>query len=191
VITRRTEQHPEATPVAFAVMSLMVLVSSSARAENVSAEPAKGILLKPIPGKLVVLTFDDGCASHATVVAPILKSLGFGGTFYVSDFGSFHTRKDWYLTWRQMRSLAADGFEIGNHSRGHPAFSSHNVEGGAILLLPQSRCFSHSCSYSSSIEASTTWEFGPPASLTPAVEFSSEHRPPPSGPQRSRPQAPP
>lgn len=29
-----------------------------------------GILRKPIPDKLVVLTFDDGCASHATVVAP-------------------------------------------------------------------------------------------------------------------------
>ena len=78
-----------------------------------------GVLLKPIPEKLVVLTFDDGCASGATVVAPILKSLGFGATFYVCDFDSFHTRKDWYLTWRQMRALADAGLEIGNHTRGH------------------------------------------------------------------------
>ena len=32
-----------------------------------------GILLKPIPEKVVVLTFDDACASQATFVAPILK----------------------------------------------------------------------------------------------------------------------
>ena len=77
------------------------------------------IVRKPIPDKLVVLTFDDGCSSHATFVAPLLKEMGFGATFYVSNFGSFSTRKDWYLTWQQMREMAADGFEIGNHTHGH------------------------------------------------------------------------
>ena len=89
-------------------------------------DPA-GVLRKPIPDKLVVLTFDDGPASHATIVAPILKSLGFGGSFYVCDFDSFNTRKDWYMTWRQMKALADDGFEIGNHTKGHA--------GGAELVL--------------------------------------------------------
>jgi autotransporter-associated beta strand protein len=79
----------------------------------------QGILRKPIPDKLVVLTFDDGPASHATIVAPILKSLGFGGSFYVCDFDSFKTRKDWYMTFRQMKALNDGGFEIGNHTRGH------------------------------------------------------------------------
>ena len=88
------------------------------------AEPAKvddptGILRKPIPDKLVVLTFDDGPASCYTVVAPILKSLKFGGSFYVCDFDSFRTRKDWYLTWRQMKAMSDEGFEIGNHTTGH------------------------------------------------------------------------
>ncbi len=78
-----------------------------------------GILRKPIPDKLVVLTFDDACASGYTVAAPILKSLGFGGSFYVCDFDSFKTRKDWYLTWRQMRALNDEGFEVGNHTVGH------------------------------------------------------------------------
>ena len=78
-----------------------------------------GILRKPIPDKLIVLTFDDAPASHATVVAPILKELGFGGTMYVCDFDSFRTRKDWYLTYRQMQAMAKDGFEIGNHTMGH------------------------------------------------------------------------
>ena len=57
-------------------------VSSVEGAENRPADPT-GILRKPIPDKLVVLTFDDGPASGYTVVAPILKSFGFNGSFYV------------------------------------------------------------------------------------------------------------
>jgi autotransporter-associated beta strand protein len=82
------------------------------------ADPA-GVLRKPIPDKIVVLTFDDGPLSGYTVVAPILKSLGFNGSFYVCDFDSFKTRKDWYMTFRQMQAMADAGFEIGNHSKGH------------------------------------------------------------------------
>jgi autotransporter-associated beta strand protein len=78
-----------------------------------------GVLLKPIPDKLIVLTFDDAPASHYTVVAPVLKQLALGGTIYVCDFDSFKTRKDWYLTYRQMIAMDADGLEIGNHTLGH------------------------------------------------------------------------
>ena len=78
-----------------------------------------GVLRKPIPDKIVVLTFDDGPASGYTVVAPVLKSFGFNGSFYVCDFDSFKTRKDWYMTWRQMKAMSDQGFEIGNHSVGH------------------------------------------------------------------------
>ena len=90
----------------------------------VCAQPApnpdpNGILRKPIPDKLIVLTFDDACASGYTVVAPILKPLGFNASFYVCDFDSFKTRKDWYMTWRQMSELDRRGFEIGNHTVGH------------------------------------------------------------------------
>jgi autotransporter-associated beta strand protein len=85
-----------------------------------AADPdPNGILRKPIPDKLIVLTFDDGCASGYTVVAPILKPLGFNASFYVCDFDSFKTRKDWYMTWRQMIELDRRGFEIGNHTVGH------------------------------------------------------------------------
>ena len=78
-----------------------------------------GVLLKPIPDKLIVLTFDDAPASHYTVVAPVLKQLALGGTIYVCDFDSFKTRKDWYVTYRQMIEMDADGLEIGNHTLGH------------------------------------------------------------------------
>ena len=88
-----------------------------------------GILKKPIPERLVVFTFDDGCASHATVAAPILKKHGFNGTFYVSDAYLFRERKDWYMTWRQIRAMSEQGFEIGNHTRGHGQLSMTDVGG--------------------------------------------------------------
>lgn len=96
---------------------LSCLIAS--RAEPAKVEDPTGILRKPIPDKLVVLSFDDSCASHATIVGPILKPLKFGATFYVCCGFAFHSRKDWYLTWRQMKTLAADGFEIGNHTHNH------------------------------------------------------------------------
>ena len=88
-------------------MGLMcaVLVAGAAigRAEAATADDPTGIIKKPIPDKTVVFTFDDGCASHATVAAPILKKHGFSGTFYVSDAYGFRERKDWYMTWRQIK----------------------------------------------------------------------------------------
>lgn len=41
---------------------------------------------EPIPDRLVVLTFDDASASHATFVAPLLKKFGFTATFFVCEF---------------------------------------------------------------------------------------------------------
>ncbi|MFT5107098.1 MAG: autotransporter-associated beta strand protein [Pseudoalteromonas tetraodonis] len=99
--------------------AVLVCAAMAVQAESNEVKDPTGILRKPIPEKLVALTFDDGCASHKTTVAPILKSLGFGGTFYICDGFSFGTRKDWYLTWRQIKGMAADGFEIGNHTVGH------------------------------------------------------------------------
>ena len=88
-----------------------------------------GIIKKPIPDKTVVFTFDDSCLSNATIAAPILKKHGYGGTFYISDAYGFRDRKDWYMTWRQIKGLDDDGFEIGNHTRGHGILSLTD-EGG-------------------------------------------------------------
>ena len=100
------------------VLAAIALPAIACGQAPVDPDP-NGVLLKPIPDRLVVLTFDDGCASGYTVAAPILKSLGFNATFYVCDFDSFKTRKDWYMTWRQMKELDRQGFEIGNHTVGH------------------------------------------------------------------------
>ena len=100
------------------LLATIALQSSSLAAPPVAPDPY-GIVAHPIPDKTVVLSFDDSVASHATVVAPLLKKLGFGGSFYICDFDSFNTRKDWYMTWPQIKSLADAGFDVGNHTKGH------------------------------------------------------------------------
>lgn len=75
----------------------------------------------PIPDKLVVLTFDDSCQSHATFVAPLLKQYGFRATFFVTEGFDFPTNKIDYMTWEQIAGLHKAGFEIGNHTRDHLA----------------------------------------------------------------------
>jgi len=74
-----------------------------------------------IPDKLVVLTFDDSVASHATFVGPLLKKHGFGATFFITEGFEFLKDKTHYLTWAQIKGLNDDGFEIGNHTRNHAA----------------------------------------------------------------------
>jgi peptidoglycan/xylan/chitin deacetylase (PgdA/CDA1 family) len=75
--------------------------------------------LEPIPDKLVVLTFDDSVASQYHFVAPLLKTHGFGATFFITEGFSFATNKKDYMTWEQIADLDRQGFEIGNHTRDH------------------------------------------------------------------------
>jgi len=61
--------------VACAVMLAGVTISQAATAMDQGDKPGDpyGIIRRPIPEKVVVLTFDDACLSHATVVGPLLK----------------------------------------------------------------------------------------------------------------------
>ncbi|GAB3905057.1 polysaccharide deacetylase family protein [Mucilaginibacter boryungensis] len=81
---------------------------------------AQGIK-KPIPDKLVVLTFDDAVLSHYTNVAPLLKKYGFTATFFVCEFGGKpdFSDKTKYMSWEQVAELSKMGFEIGNHTWHH------------------------------------------------------------------------
>ena len=84
------------------VFSLLILLSASATDRA------------PIPDRVVVLTFDDSVASHANYVAPLLKKLGFGATFFITEGFEFNEDKVHYMTWKQIAALDASGFEIGN-----------------------------------------------------------------------------
>jgi len=75
-----------------------------------------------VPEKTVVLTFDDAVKSHRTIVAPLLQSLGFRATFFITHRWMEDTKH--FLSWQDVAELHAMGFEIGNHSWGHGDFST-------------------------------------------------------------------
>jgi len=76
---------------------------------------------RPVPDKLVVLTFDDAVKSHRTFVAPLLKELGLGATFFVTQ--RWMDDKTNFMTWQDIAEIHQMGFEIGNHSWTHSDFS--------------------------------------------------------------------
>src|SRR5438874_812624 len=72
--------------------------------------------------KLVVLTFDDAVKSHRTFVAPLLKSLGFRATFFVTH--AWMDDAEHFMSWQDIADIHRMGFEIGNHSWTHPNFAN-------------------------------------------------------------------
>ena len=100
---------------AIAVIVLLTLFTRTANA------------LKPIPEKLVVLTFDDSVKSHFTVVRPILLKYDFGATFFITEGFDFPANKKDYMTWEEIALLHKDGFEIGNHTRDHMSVSEEHL----------------------------------------------------------------
>ena len=77
------------------------------------------ILKKPIPDKLVVLTFDDAPVSQHSIVAPLLKKHNFGATFFVCEFPTKSIDRSAYMNWEQISELNKMGFEIANHTQTH------------------------------------------------------------------------
>ncbi len=70
-----------------------------------------------LPERTVVLTFDDGYASHFDIVASQLLRNRFSGTFFVTtDF----IGQPGYVTWEQLSKLIFLGMEIGSHGKTHP-----------------------------------------------------------------------
>lgn len=75
---------------------------------------------QPVPDKTVVLTFDDAVKSHVTTVAPLLKELGFGATFFITHLWMNDEAN--FLTWDECAQIHEMGFEIGNHAWTHAGF---------------------------------------------------------------------
>lgn len=85
---------------------------------------------RPLPGKSVVITFDDGFSSVYTVAAPVLEQYGFPATVFLVA-GYCGKTNDWpsqppglpsmsLMTWSQVQELDRQGFEVGAHTCTHP-----------------------------------------------------------------------
>ena len=75
---------------------------------------------KTLPDRAVVLTFDDGYASHFDLVAPLLLRYRFSGTFFVTVG---RIGRPGYLTWEQLQKLVFLGMEIGSHGMSRQSFT--------------------------------------------------------------------
>lgn len=121
-------------------IGLISFCSNSAELEESQVEG-----LHSIPDKLVILTFDDSCKSDVTFVAPLLKSYGFGATFFATE--GFRREEGWdkkYLTWADIREIHNMGFEIGNHTRRHPSVKGLSKEElRQELEYIEKRCMEH------------------------------------------------
>jgi hypothetical protein len=80
-------------------------------------------------GGTLAITFDDGYLDNFEVPAPILRRMGLPAIFFVtSSFVGSQTVARWdrqptqppgWMSWDQVRTLASQGFEIGNHTDTH------------------------------------------------------------------------
>jgi peptidoglycan/xylan/chitin deacetylase (PgdA/CDA1 family) len=92
----------------------------------------------------VSITFDDGYLDNLEVAAPILRSLQMPATFFITS-GFIGTRviPPWdaqllhqprWMSWDSVRSLVAQGFEIGAHTDTHIDLGSVDAETARLEL---------------------------------------------------------
>jgi peptidoglycan/xylan/chitin deacetylase (PgdA/CDA1 family) len=86
-----------------------------------AADPVR----KPIPDKLVLMTFDDSTLDHYETACPLLEKHGGRAVLFTTEMekGMFDAPgfwdKDVYMTWEQIRELSDRGHEIANHTLHH------------------------------------------------------------------------
>lgn len=78
-----------------------------------------------LPERTVVLTFDDGYASHLDLAASLLRRYRFTATFFITVD---RIGRSGYLNWDQLRRLVFLGMEIGAHGLTHRPLTSLSPE---------------------------------------------------------------
>ncbi|TYP88918.1 polysaccharide deacetylase family protein [Blastococcus xanthinilyticus] len=85
----------------------------------------------PLPDRPVLLTFDDGSATHHSVALPVLREFGWPGAFFPMTVVLGKT--DW-LSADQLRELDAAGMTIGAHSWDHQRVDQLTGDAWAVQL---------------------------------------------------------
>ncbi len=78
---------------------------------------------RTLPAKTVAITIDDGYRSTYTEAWPLLRRYGFPFTVFLY-VEAVERRYRNFLTWEQIREMAAAGVDFQDHSYSHPRFGS-------------------------------------------------------------------
>lgn len=78
-----------------------------------------------LPGRPVILTFDDGYADNLDAAVPLLREEGFRAVFFLSVAA---LEAPGMLTWAGAAALREAGMEIGSHGLGHELLSGRSEE---------------------------------------------------------------
>ncbi|GAB6155311.1 polysaccharide deacetylase family protein [Desulfosporosinus burensis] len=81
-----------------------------------------------LPPKPFVITFDDGYVDNYTTAFPIMKKYGFTATVFMV---SSYIDGEGFLSWAQLKELAANGWEVEGHTTTHPYLTK--VDGASLL----------------------------------------------------------
>lgn len=82
---------------------------------------------QPLPERTVGITVDDAYLSVYEIAWPRLKAAGFPLTLFVAP-GPVDERRRGYMSWDQIRELAADGVTIGHHTMWHRRLHRYSPE---------------------------------------------------------------
>ncbi|MGA2786465.1 MAG: polysaccharide deacetylase family protein [Verrucomicrobiota bacterium] len=79
---------------------------------------------KPLPGKTVAITFDDGFRNFHTEAFPVLQQHGFTASVFLPTSFIHNPRLTFKakecLTWDEVRELRRCGIQFGSHTVTHP-----------------------------------------------------------------------
>ena len=91
----------------------------------------------PLPGRAVVITFDDGYVDFQRYAWPLLKRYGFSAIVFIvaglvgrtNIWDSAYKEEIPLLDWKDIRQLQDEGVTFGSHSVSHPFLTAISAEG--------------------------------------------------------------
>jgi peptidoglycan/xylan/chitin deacetylase (PgdA/CDA1 family) len=89
-----------------------------------------------LPGRPVIITFDDGYLNFLQNAWPLLERAGFTATMFVvtdrvgqtADWGTVTKEHVPLMSWQDLRSLRDRGLRIGSHTASHPSLPTLSTE---------------------------------------------------------------
>ena len=102
----------------------MIALFGFGNAQLDEALKAADPVVREIPEKLVLMTFDDSTIDHYQTACPVLEKYGGKANLFTAEtqdgpFGPGFHDKTTHMTWEQIKELSDRGHQICNHSLHH------------------------------------------------------------------------